>query len=79
MTSEYTTEDIEFIPECEVTLGDGQCWVRDPDYLLAGSEAEGVIALQYTAESGLWYLDGRTRKWIRADSVGPVASVARVQ
>ena len=74
MTDEPDDElEMEFVPECEVVLHDGQCWVLDPAYLHPDSEAEGVLALQYTVEAGLWYLDGESRQWVQVGAKGKPA------
>lgn len=58
-------EEVSYMQE--VHLGDGTCWVADPDLLAHDSGAEGVLALQYM-EGALWYLDGATRKWLNVEA-----------
>lgn len=52
MTDE--TED-----ERPFSLGDGDCIVFDPAYLDTETESEGVLAVQWSSERGLWSLVGR--------------------
>lgn len=50
----------------ELTLGDGECWVFDPDLLDPANEYEGVLAVQFK-DGALWWLSGVARKWINVE------------
>lgn len=50
----------------ELTLGDGECWIFDPDFLHHDAEFEGVLAVQFK-DGGLYYLDGMSRKWVNVE------------
>ena len=64
---EEPEEGEEFGSEAEIYLGDGQCWIADPEYLAHDSGVEGVIAVQFR-DGGLWYLDGETRRWLNVEA-----------
>ena len=70
---------VEMSEEVEVErtfpLSDGDCVVLDPDYLDPACEAEGVLAIQWSVERGLWVLYGSTdakgysQEWIAPGAV----------
>lgn len=43
-----------------ITLNNGDCYVTDVDWLDVASESEGVLALQWSIDTGLWALYGET-------------------
>lgn len=50
---------IEFaVEDASVLLHDGSCWVEDPEYLDRSLEAQGVLAMQFSLDRGLWILFG---------------------
>lgn len=57
---------VEFVDPC-VCLGDGECWVSDPDALDPSAECgAGVIAVQFR-EGALWYMTAQDHKWVNAE------------
>jgi hypothetical protein len=55
MTDPEDNEEAEARP---FLLSDGDCMVFDADYLDPEQQVEGVIAVQWGADRGLWYLMG---------------------
>jgi len=53
------TEPADYSDERPFQLTDGDCLVFDASYLDTDYEAEGVLAVSWTAEGGLWSLIGR--------------------
>lgn len=68
--SDPLDEEDEELPatwESSLLIGEGECWVGDPDYLSPDSGVEGVLAIQFTGGQ-LFYLDGATRKGVNVES-----------
>lgn len=61
----------------EVCIGDGECWIGDPDFMDLENRVEGVLALQYTVERGLWALVGRDTDGRYAQTWEPVGEAAK--
>lgn len=69
LEEELGGEEVEAEAENELFLGDGTCWIADPEYLGPASGAAGVLAIQYR-DGDLFTLyseDGESRVWVNAE------------
>lgn len=71
--------------ETPFLLSDGECMVFDAEYLDVEVEAVGVLAVQFTADRGLWALIGShddagaySQGWVEAGRKIPAAKLRPV-
>lgn len=70
---------VEFVDPC-VSLSDGDCWVSAPDALDPETECgAGVIAVQWSAERGLWYMTAANRKWVNAEQAAKRGKLSTIR
>jgi len=70
--------DVEYVDPC-VQLGDGECWISDPDALDPAAECgAGVIAVQFR-EGALWYMTAQDHKWVNAEHKASPRKLAAIK